>query len=169
MRNKACSPPPGEAIFLFASLYLVALAQGGNKPCILTFGADQFDKDDQEETEAKSSFFNWWNFFAGGLTLLVVFVLNYIQDNLNWALAFGIPCIIMCIALLVFLVGSMTYRFLIDGGGRSPLVILCQDFVKGCRDWIGISKAVSVQEEVGSSLPCEDARLKARSIVFINS
>ncbi|KAI7999759.1 Aspartyl protease 25 [Camellia lanceoleosa] len=36
--------------------------------------------------------------------------LNYIQDNLNRGLGFGIPCISMVVALLIFLIGTTTYR-----------------------------------------------------------
>ena len=40
----------------------MAIGQGGYKPCIKVFGADQFDGDDLQEAKAKSSFFNWLMF-----------------------------------------------------------------------------------------------------------
>ncbi|KAL0314111.1 UNVERIFIED_CONTAM: protein NRT1/ PTR FAMILY 5.10 [Sesamum angustifolium] len=131
----ACPPSQLEVIFFFFSLYLVALAQGGNKPCVQAFGADQFDEEDEEESLAKSSFFNWWNFFLSTAVMLSLLVLNYIQENLSWALGFGIPCVVMCVALIVFLLGTMTYRYGIDRDRRSPLVRIGQAFVKTARNW----------------------------------
>ncbi|KAL0326388.1 UNVERIFIED_CONTAM: protein NRT1/ PTR FAMILY 5.10 [Sesamum radiatum] len=133
--STACPPSQLEVIFFFFSLYLVALAQGGNKPCVQAFGADQFDEEDEEESLAKSSFFNWWNFFLSTAVMLSLLVLNYIQENLSWALGFGIPCVVMCVALIVFSLGTMTYRYSIDRDRRSPLVRIGQAFVKTARNW----------------------------------
>uniref|UniRef100_A0A803M354 Uncharacterized protein n=1 Tax=Chenopodium quinoa TaxID=63459 RepID=A0A803M354_CHEQI len=103
---------PFQTISIFFSLYLVAIGQSGHKPCVQAFGADQFDGQDPQESKAKSSFFNWWYLGMCLGPLLVISVLNYIQDNVGWGLGFGIPCIIMTIALVIFLLGSQTYRFL---------------------------------------------------------
>ncbi|KAL0360024.1 UNVERIFIED_CONTAM: protein NRT1/ PTR FAMILY 5.10 [Sesamum radiatum] len=133
--STACPPSQLEVIFFFFSLYLVALAQGGNKPCVQAFGADQFDEEDEEESLAKSSFFNWWNFFLTATLMLSLVVLNYIQENLSWALGFGIPCVVMCVALIVFSLGTMTYRYSIDRDRRSPLVRISRVLIKTARNW----------------------------------
>ncbi|CAH2033628.1 unnamed protein product [Thlaspi arvense] len=98
-------------ILFFCSLYLVAIGQGGHKPCVQAFGADQFDSEDPKERISRGSFFNWWFLsLSAGITLSFVVVV-YVQDNVNWALGFGIPCLFMVMALAIFLLGRKTYRY----------------------------------------------------------
>ncbi|KAE8702714.1 Protein NRT1/ PTR FAMILY 5.10 [Hibiscus syriacus] len=107
-------------VILVFSLYLIAIAQGGYKPCLQAFGADQFDAQDPEECKAKSSFFNWLLFGMSAGILMTLLVLNYIQENLSWVLGFAIPGIVMAFGLLVFLLGT-TYRFSVKGDEVSPM------------------------------------------------
>ncbi|EOA39123.1 hypothetical protein CARUB_v10011935mg [Capsella rubella] len=98
-------------ILFFCSLYLVAIGQGGHKPCVQAFGADQFDVRDRKERISRGSFFNWWFLsLSAGITLSIIVVV-YVQDNINWALGFGIPCLFMVMALALFLIGRKTYRY----------------------------------------------------------
>ncbi|XP_010521163.1 PREDICTED: protein NRT1/ PTR FAMILY 5.14-like [Tarenaya hassleriana] len=99
-----------NALFFF-SLYMVAIGQSGHKPCVQAFGADQFDGEDLKEKRSRSSFFNWWYLsFSAGISLAVLVVV-YVQDNVNWAVGFGIPCLVMVFSLVVFLLGRRTYRY----------------------------------------------------------
>ncbi|CAK9139841.1 unnamed protein product, partial [Ilex paraguariensis] len=149
---RACSTQ-FQIIFFFFSLYLVAAAQGGHKPCVQAFGADQFDEQDPEECKAKSSFFNWWYFGICGGTMISLWILNYIQDNLSWGLGFGIPCIVMGLALVIFLLGTTTYRFSIKGDEKSPFIRIGQVFVKAARNWQTTTSAISIEEEARGTLP----------------
>ncbi|KAL4651016.1 hypothetical protein ACB092_01G128000 [Castanea dentata] len=108
----------------FYSSAPIAVGQGGHKPCVQAFGAGQFDGLDPEERKAKSSFFNWWYFGVCGGGAVTILVLCYIQEKLSWGLGFGIPCILMVVALGVFLLGSwyLDLRYSVKGDEKSPFL-----------------------------------------------
>ncbi|XP_054812390.1 protein NRT1/ PTR FAMILY 5.10-like isoform X2 [Prosopis cineraria] len=131
----SCSPKFHITILFFFSLYLVAIGQGGHKPCVQAFGADQFDNHHPKERNARSSFFNWWYLTMAAGCLLTLSFLNYIQENLSWVLGFGIPCLVMLVGLLVFLFGTKTYRFPNEGNKKkSPFVRIGRVFAKAIRN-----------------------------------
>ncbi|KAL5843470.1 hypothetical protein ACOSQ4_009428 [Xanthoceras sorbifolium] len=143
-----------QVVVFYFSLYLVAIGQGGHKPCAQAFGADQFDGQYPEECRARSSFFNWWYFGSCAGAIFTVTVLSYIQDNLSWGLGFGIPCIFMVAALVVFLLGTKTYRYSSKRDDRSALVRIGRVFVAAVRNWRTPPPAVALEEETrGGTLP----------------
>ncbi|KAL2893520.1 Protein NRT1/ PTR FAMILY 5.10 [Bienertia sinuspersici] len=123
-----------QVILFFVALYLVAVGQGGHKPCVQAFGADQFDEEHPRERKARSSFFNWWYFGVCGGGLLGIAVMSYVQDNFSWALGFGIPCIFMFFALLIFLLGTTTYRYTMKTKGESPFMRISKVFAAAFRN-----------------------------------
>ncbi|XP_042033045.1 protein NRT1/ PTR FAMILY 5.10-like isoform X2 [Salvia splendens] len=135
-----CAPPPLELVAFYLSLYLAAVGEGGMRPCIQAFGADQFDGDDVNESKSKSSFFNWWYFAMSAGSFVAILILNYIQDNLSWELGFGIPCIVMLVVLLLYLLGSPTYRFRLHTHANNPFARIGRVFLntaipcRGCSD-----------------------------------
>ncbi|XP_062097984.1 protein NRT1/ PTR FAMILY 5.10-like [Humulus lupulus] len=150
----ACSPPQLQVILFFFALYLVAVAVGGHKPCTQAFGADQFDGEDPEECKAKSSFFNWWYFGASAGVTVAVIIVSYIQDNLSWALGFGIPCIAMVIALGVFMLGSTTYWYsIVQKNEKGPFVRIGGVFVAAFRNWRRSPSSVAIEVETRGFLP----------------
>lgn len=120
------------AIFFFG-LYLIALGTGGIKPCVSSFGADQFDDTDSTERVKKGSFFNWFYFSINIGALISSSFLVWVQDNWGWGLGFGIPTLFMALAIGSFFLGTSLYRFQKPGG--SPLTRICQVVVASVRKW----------------------------------
>ncbi|XP_073126595.1 protein NRT1/ PTR FAMILY 8.1-like [Henckelia pumila] len=110
--KKPCIPAStSQTAFLYCALALIALGTGGIKPCVSSFGADQFDESDRNEAHKKYSFFNWF-FFAinmgalSGITLLV-----YIQVRFGWTWGFGVPTAAMISSIFILVVGLTKYRY----------------------------------------------------------
>ncbi|KAI6671013.1 hypothetical protein NL676_005898 [Syzygium grande] len=122
-----------QSAVCFIALYLIALGTGGIKPCVSSYGADQFDDADEAEKKRKGSFFNWFYFSINIGALIASSVLVYIQDNVGWGLGFGIPAAAMAIAVCTFFLGTRLYRNQKPGG--SPLTRLCQVVVASFRKY----------------------------------
>ncbi|KAF5729320.1 hypothetical protein HS088_TW21G01484 [Tripterygium wilfordii] len=121
-----------KAVF-FTAIYVLAIGEGGHKPCVQTFAADQFDEDTPEQKKTKSSFFNWW--YLGiviGASVATTAVI-YIQDNVGWGTAFGVLAGILGVALVVFLLGIRTYRK--ESPVGSPLTTVAQVLVASAKKW----------------------------------
>ncbi|OWM90039.1 hypothetical protein CDL15_Pgr026952 [Punica granatum] len=89
-------PRHNRKAVLFTALYILAVGEGGTKPCVQTFAADRFDEDLPEEM-AKSSLFNWC--FMGivvGATAGIFFVI-YLKDNVGWTE--GAPVLAAAVAI----------------------------------------------------------------------
>ncbi|XP_034921630.1 protein NRT1/ PTR FAMILY 5.4 [Populus alba] len=119
-----------EAVF-FIALYILAVGEGGHKPCVQTFAADQFDEEKPEEKAAKSSFFNWWylGIVAGGSSAVLLVI--YIQDNVGWTAGFGMLTGALGVALFIFLAGIKRYRK--QAPVKSPFTMVAQVFVAAMR------------------------------------
>ncbi|XP_048571872.1 protein NRT1/ PTR FAMILY 8.3-like isoform X3 [Triticum urartu] len=117
----------------FLGLYMIALGTGGIKPCVSSFGADQFDDSDPTERVKQGSFFNWFYFCINVGALLSGTVIVWIQDNSGWGIGFAIPTVFMALAIASFFSASNMYRFQKPGG--SPITRVCQVVVAAFRKW----------------------------------
>ena len=123
-KTKCENPSKVHELTFFLAMYLISLATGGFKPCLESFGADQFDDDHPQEREKKMSYFNWWNFaLCCGLVLGVTFIV-YVQDSVSWGIADLIITVTMSIALIIFIFGRRFYRYRVPKG--SPLAPMLQ-------------------------------------------
>ncbi|OEL17850.1 Protein NRT1/ PTR FAMILY 8.2 [Dichanthelium oligosanthes] len=125
------APTAGQSAAFYVALYLIAVGTGGIKPCVSSFGADQFDDADPRERQSKSSFFNWFYMSINIGALVASSVLVWVQMNVGWGWGFGIPAAAMAVAVASFLLGSRLYRHQKPGG--SPLTRMLQVVVAAWR------------------------------------
>lgn len=127
----ACHPTALQSAVSFVALYLIAFGTGGIKPCVSSFGADQFDDNDHKEKETKSSFFNYFYLSINVGALFASSVLVWLQTHVGWEWGFGVPAVTMAIAVVFFYAGTRLYRFQKPGG--SPLTRILQVLVASIR------------------------------------
>ncbi|CAN8237576.1 unnamed protein product [Cochlearia groenlandica] len=149
-KGDTCHATGGQTAFTFVGLYLIALGTGGIKPCVSSFGADQFDDTDEKEKESKSSFFNWFYFCINVGAMIASSVLVWIQMNVGWGWGFGVPTVAMAIAVLFFFAGSKFYR--LQKPGESPITRMLQVIIASCR-----KSKVTVPEDESLLYEIQDA------------
>ncbi|KAF8689307.1 hypothetical protein HU200_042103 [Digitaria exilis] len=120
-------------VAVYLGLYLVALGEGGIKPCTSALGADQFDGADPLERVTKASFFNWYYFSINVGSLLSGTVLVWVQDNVGWGVGFLVPTVLMVFGLVAFVAGRRVYRYKKLVG--SPLKRVTQVVVAAVRNY----------------------------------
>ncbi|KAG0477851.1 hypothetical protein HPP92_012570 [Vanilla planifolia] len=122
-----------QKAFLFASLYLIALGTGGIKPCVSSFGADQFDEEDPGEARKKNSFFNWF-FFAINLGVVIsITLVSYVENRKGWGCGFGISAAGTLLSLVILLAGWRLYRHQRPHG--SAFSRFLQVLIAACRNY----------------------------------
>ncbi|CAI9761983.1 unnamed protein product [Fraxinus pennsylvanica] len=123
--HKVCTEASsGQLAILYISLLLTAIGAGGIRPCVVAFGADQFDEADPKQKTTTWKYFNWYYFCMGASILVAVTVIVYIQDNIGWGWGLGIPAIAMALSIIAFIFGYPLYRNLDPAG--SPFTRLIQ-------------------------------------------
>ncbi|XP_071675459.1 protein NRT1/ PTR FAMILY 8.3-like isoform X2 [Lolium perenne] len=124
-------PALPQYLIYFIGLYMIALGAGGIKPCVSSFGADQFDDTDPVERTKKGAFFNWFYFSINIGSLISGTILIWVQEKYGYGIGFAIPTLFIALAIGSFFLGSEVYRFQIPGG--SPLTRACQVVVAAIR------------------------------------
>ncbi|GJY74015.1 NRT1/ PTR family 8.2-like protein [Tanacetum coccineum] len=100
-----------QTAFLYTALGLIAIGTGGIKPCVSSFGADQFDEEDDREVVKKYAFFNWFFFAINMGALLGITLMVYVQQEKGFAWGFGVPTITMFMSIIILLAGFSSYRY----------------------------------------------------------
>jgi POT family proton-dependent oligopeptide transporter len=93
-------------VFLCVGLGLIAFGSGGIKPCVSAFMGDQFRPEQSHLLQKAYGAFYWAINFGSFFSFLVI---PWAKDKWNYAVAFGIPGILMALATLIFWLGSRYY------------------------------------------------------------
>ncbi|MED6216852.1 hypothetical protein PIB30_012021 [Stylosanthes scabra] len=117
----------GDAVMLFAGLYLVALGVGGIKGSLPPHGAEQFDESTAEGRKQRSSFFNYYVFSLSCGALIAVTFVVWIEDNMGWQWGLGVSTASILISIPLFLLGSPKYRTKVPVG--SPITTMLKVIV----------------------------------------
>ncbi|RXN31357.1 solute carrier family 15 member 2-like protein [Labeo rohita] len=102
-----------HVVLSMLGLILIAFGTGGIKPCVAAFGGDQFD---EENTDERRKFFSIFYMSINAGSVLSTVVTPILRGDVQcfggdcYALAFGVPAILMVIALVVFIAGSGLYK-----------------------------------------------------------
>lgn len=149
---------PWQSNLLDAVLYITGFGAAGIRPCVSSFGADQFDERGKNYKAHLDKFFN---LFYLSITVGVVAAFTlvvYIQKNHGWGTAFGSLAIAMGISNLLFFCGTPLYRHKLPGG--SPLTRVAQVLVASFRkrntpfsnsDFIGLYEIIGKRSAVKGS------------------
>ncbi|KAL3322224.1 hypothetical protein AABB24_039725 [Solanum stoloniferum] len=114
--GQACkSATTAQYTILISSFMLMSIGAGGIRPCSLAFGANQFDKrDDNNNNTGKNkrvleTYFNWYYAAVMISVLIAMTGIVYLQDHMGWKIGFGVPVIIMFFSAFLFFLGTPLY------------------------------------------------------------
>ncbi|ESP00773.1 hypothetical protein LOTGIDRAFT_92134, partial [Lottia gigantea] len=125
--------PPTEVYLYYRygpiiGLILIGIGTGGIKPCVSAMGGDQFSSDQVKERLAFFSLFYFMINFGSMLSTVISPVLradvHCIKDSC-YPLAFGVPALLMIIALVIFWAGRKQYKHVLLTGNVIGQVAAC--------------------------------------------
>ncbi|KAL3511511.1 hypothetical protein ACH5RR_030912 [Cinchona calisaya] len=127
-----CEPAkPWQMLYLYIVLYVTGFGAAGIRPCVSSFGADQFDERSRDYQSHLDRFFNFF-YLSVTIGAIVAFTaVVYIQMKHGWGSAFGSLAIAMGMSNMVFFLGTPLYRHRLPGG--SPLTRVAQVLVAAFR------------------------------------
>ncbi|XP_040167374.1 peptide transporter family 1-like isoform X2 [Anopheles arabiensis] len=127
-------------------LLFIAVGSGGIKPCVSAFGGDQFKLPEQAAQLAKFFSLFYFSINAGSLisTTLTPILREDVHcfgDNSCFSLAFGVPAVLMILAIVIFVCGRTMYTIKKPSGNMIVLVFKC------------IGNALAVRSKESSTSP----------------
>ncbi|KAI3984460.1 hypothetical protein MKX01_000123 [Papaver californicum] len=127
-----CEPAKSwQKMYLYTALYITGFGAAGIRPCVSSFGADQFDENSKDYKSHLDRFFNFFYLSVTVGAIIAFTGIVYIQMQHGWGAAFASLTIAMGISNAVFFIGTPLYRHRLPGG--SPLTRVAQVLVVAFR------------------------------------
>ena len=131
--NSCLSSNGTQTVIFFAGLYLTAVGCGGVRSALLPFGANQFNNENGLVDIKKRR-----NFFSS-FYICVIFgvitsgtIIVWVQENVSWAIGYGVATTCIGLALIGFLVGTPIFQQ--DEPCGSPVKSIFQVIVASFRN-----------------------------------
>merc|ERR1712076_13796 len=142
--------PPVE--FSLLGLLLIAIGTGGIKPCVVSFGGDQFKLPEQERH--LQSFFSFFYLSINFGSLIGTFMTPILREDVEcfgddscYSLAFGVPAILMAVATVIIVIGKPFYTMVPPEGSilvkvLSSIFYSVKKYFQGHREqhWMDLAK-----------------------------
>ncbi|XP_067145374.1 peptide transporter family 1-like isoform X1 [Centruroides vittatus] len=123
--------------FSLCGLVAVASGTGGIKPCVSSFGGDQFPPHQEERRRKFFSLFYLAINFGSLVSMLLTPVLradvHCFGRSTCFPLAFGLPAVLMVVSTVVFVAGRPFYRTAAPSGDGASRVFRCVAYALGRR------------------------------------
>ncbi|KAJ3688516.1 hypothetical protein LUZ61_017680 [Rhynchospora tenuis] len=101
---------------LYMSLAFLAIGYGGTTPCSMPFGADQFDKTNEQHEKEMKSYYNWYYALIAGACFIAYTVIVYLQSEVSRPIGFGVPAGLMAFSIVIFFLGTKLYIYVAPEG-----------------------------------------------------
>uniref|UniRef100_H2Y7Q2 Solute carrier family 15 member 2 n=1 Tax=Ciona savignyi TaxID=51511 RepID=H2Y7Q2_CIOSA len=131
-----------HAVLSMFGLFFIAVGTGGIKPCVSSFGGDQFKPG---QSYIRKQFFSLFYFAINAGSLISTFVTPIFRADVDcypnetapefdqcFALAFGVPGALMVVALILFIAGTRWYTIYPPEG--SIITKFCMCIYTACRN-----------------------------------
>lgn len=119
-----------QRTFTFVGLSLIALGSGGIKPCVSSFGGDQFKI--PEQAKQLAWFFSLFYFSVNSGSFVSTLLTPILRDDVScfgnddcFSLGFFVPAALMATSIIIFIAGSFLYVHKPGGGNMMVKVSKC--------------------------------------------
>lgn len=143
------SPTNLQFTALYTGIILASIGTGGVRSTITTMGADQFTKSKDQQV-----YFDHYFVATNLVSVIASTAMIYIEDNVSWAIGFGLSAAANLLGSVIFLLGSrFYYRPNLDD--KSPYTDIAHVIVATTRKW-----NVPLSSKSEDYNCCHDAEMK---------